>query len=133
VACGDEKTPRPAREIFCAVAEFNNRNERSATEFNPCFRPLVSPATGNIKTVRIPDSGPPLFGARHEREVSVWQGELESRRHAERGASLSLQHVPPLDGFGLCDPGMVQARCGDLANDYAQGFSIFADRAPQPL
>jgi hypothetical protein len=41
--------------------------------------------------------------------------------------------VPPLDGFGLCDPGMVQARCGDLANDYAQGFSIFADRAPQPL
>jgi len=65
--------------------------------------------------------------------VPVWQGELESRRHAERGASLSLQHVPPLDGFGLCDPGMVQARCGDLANDYAQGFSIFADRAPQPL
>jgi hypothetical protein len=52
---------------------------------------------------------------------------------AERGASLPLQHVPPLDGFGLCDPGMVQARCGDLANDYAQGFSIFADRSPQPL
>ena len=65
--------------------------------------------------------------------MPVWQGELESRRHAESGASLSLQHVSPLDGFGLCDPGMVQARCGDLANDYAQGFSIFADRAPQPL
>lgn len=34
-------------------------------------------------------------------------------------ASLSLQHVPPLDGLDLCDPGMVQARCGDLASDYA--------------
>jgi hypothetical protein len=45
--------------------------------------------------------------------MPVWQGELESRRHAESGASLSLQHVSPLDGFGLCDPGMVQARCGD--------------------
>jgi len=84
----------------------------------------------------VPDApipGPSLFGARHEREVPVWQGELESRRHTYSSASLSLQHVPPLDGFGLCDPGMVQARCGDLANDDAEGFSIFADRAPQPL
>jgi len=52
VACGDKKI-RPAKESSVAdsVIEFNNRNERSPTEFNPCFLPLVSPATGNIKTV----------------------------------------------------------------------------------